>query len=136
MPQPPPGPPQILLSIADLERAVADGVLSHSDVERLTSWATTQRSQHAESRPATEQRKGFNLVTVLYYFGAMLMISACAWFLGDKWNALGPGGVCITALVYMLGLTSLGAWLRRKGFLVGGGLLITVAVSLTPLVTY
>ncbi len=136
MPQPPLGSPEILLSIADLERAAADGVLSRSEVERLTSWATAQRSQHAESRPATEFRKGFNLVNVLYYFGAMLMISACAWFLGDKWDVLQAKGICAVVVCYMLIAFAAGIIIRRHGYVVAGGLLITVGVSLTPLLVY
>jgi len=66
----------------------------------------------------------------------MLMISACAWFLGDKWDVLGAGGICITAIIYLLIAASTGMWLRRSGYLVAGGLLITVAVSLMPLLVY
>ena len=131
---------RIVLSPSDINRAAAEGVLSQNDAERLVHWAYDQHFNGlliSEPRaPAPEQRKGFNLVTVLYYFGAMLMISACAWFLGDKWSVLGPSGICITVVIYMTGLMSLGLWLRRKGFMVGGGLLITVAISLTPLVVY
>jgi hypothetical protein len=131
---------QKLISASDIKRAAAEGVLAEPDAEALVKWAYEQHfNRRLLPDPPTvapEQRKGFNLVTVLYYFGAMLMISACAWFLGDKWNALGLSGVCITVIIYMIGMSSLGLWLRRKGFLVGGGLLITVAVSLTPLVTY
>jgi hypothetical protein len=36
----------------------------------------------------------------------------------------------------MLIAASTGLWLRREGYLIGGGLLMTVAVSLTPLLTY
>ncbi|HBB96018.1 MAG TPA: DUF2157 domain-containing protein [Blastocatellia bacterium] len=136
MPQPPLGSPEILLSIADLERAAADGVLSHSDVERLTSWATTQRPEQSRLQPATEYRKGFNLVTVLYYFGAMLMISACAWFLGDKWDVLQAKGICAVTVCYMLIAFAAGIIIRRHGYVVAGGLLITVGVSLTPLLVY
>ena len=136
----PPNQEGILLSASDINRAAAEGVLSQNDADRLTHWAYDQRFNGlliSEPRPpAPEQRKGFNLVTVLYYFGAMLMISACAWFLGDKWDVLGTSGVCITVIVYMLIATSMGQWLRRRAYLVGGGLLITVAVSLTPLLTY
>ena len=135
-----PNPDQRLISASDIKRAAAEGVLAEKDAESLVEWAFEQyfnRRLLPESQTAApEQRKGFNLVTVLYYFGALLMISACGWFLGDKWNVLGPSGVCITVLVYMTGLTTLGVWLRRKGFLIGGGLLITVAVCLTPLATY
>ena len=64
------------------------------------------------------------------------MISACAWFLGDKWNVLGSHGIFATVFIYMLIAASIGVWLRGKGFIVGGGLLITVAVCLVPLLTY
>ena len=86
--------------------------------------------------PAPEKAKGFNLVTVLYYFGALLMISACAWFLGAKWDVLGASGICITAIIYASITASTGLWLRRQGYVVAGGLLVTVAVSLTPLLIY
>src|SRR5438034_10740932 len=131
---------QTFVSTPEILRAAAEGVLSQTDAERLIHWAFDQQFNRLlipePQTPAPERRKGFNLVTVLYYFGALLMISACGWFLGDKWNELGVSGICITVLLYIAGLTSLGMWLRRKGFLVGGGLLITVAVSLAPLVTY
>jgi len=136
----PPNQERILLSTLDINRAAAEGVLSQNDADRLVQWAYDQHFNGlliSEPRaPAPEQRKGFNPVTVLYYFVAMLMISACAWFLGDKWDVLGTSGVCITVIVYMLIAASTGLWLRREAYLVGGGLLITVAVSLTPLLTY
>src|SRR5439155_12757914 len=122
--------------MADLGRAATDGILSNSDVERLTSWATTQRSQPGESQPAIEYRKGFNLVRVLYYFGAMLMISACAWFLGDKWDLLGAGGIFMTAIIYAVIAAIIGIWLRRDSYPVAGGLLMTVTVSLTHVIVY
>jgi hypothetical protein len=137
---PPSDKGEILLSSADIQRAAAEGVLSQTDADSLVRWGYEQRFNRLLVKepqiPAPERRKGFNLVTVVYYFGAMLMISACAWFLGDKWNALGPPGIFATALVYMLIAISLGVWLRRRGFIVGGGLLITVGVSLVPLLTY
>src|SRR5947207_15877672 len=64
------------------------------------------------------------------------MISACAWFLGDKWDALGAGGICGTAIIYIAITASTGLWLRHQGYIVAGGLLVTVAVSLTPLLIY
>jgi len=64
------------------------------------------------------------------------MISACAWFLGDKWDALGPGGILTTSLIYALIAASVGWWLRKSDYPVGGGLLVTVAVCLVPLIVY
>jgi len=130
----------VFLSAKDIERAAEEGVLAKDDAARLVRWAYDQhfnRTLIDETQiPVPEQRRGFNLVTVLYYFGAMLMISACAWFLGDKWDVLGARGICVTAIIYILIAASTGVWLRRHRYLVAGGLLITVAVSLTPLLVY
>ena len=131
---------ELLLTSSDIYRAAAEDVLSRADAERLVEWGYEQRFKRAlvaePKSPAPEQRRGLNLVTVAYYFGAMLMISACAWFLGDKWETLGSPGVFITVLIYMLVTGKLGWWLRGKGYAVGGGLLITVSVCLTPLLTF
>src|SRR5258706_1312708 len=66
----------------------------------------------------------------------MRMISACAWFLGDKWDSLGSSGVLATTVIYFIIATGMGWWLRGKGYVIGGGLLITVAVCLVPLITF
>jgi len=83
--QPQPDPSEIILSATDINRAGAEGVISQSDVDRLIHWAYDQRFKgmllaDPPPPPAPEKAKGFNLVMVLYYFGALLMISACAWF--------------------------------------------------------
>jgi hypothetical protein len=121
-----------LFSAADIRQAAAEGVIRPADAERLLAWGAARGV--AASRP--ERPKGFNLVSVAYYFGALLMISACAWFLGDKWDSLGDAGILITCLVYAAVALGIGIWLRARGFIVAGGLLVTVAVCLTPLVTY
>jgi hypothetical protein len=123
----------ISVSISDIRDAGADGVISPDDAERLIHWLS---SQTPETGPLPETAKGFNIVTVAYYFGAILMIAACGWLLGDKWNSLGSGGVLATCLVYFVLAAGLGWWLRGRGYKVGGGLLITVAVCLTPLIVY
>ena len=132
--------PDLLLTPIDIYRAASEGVLSQTAAQHLVEWGYRQQNAAGRSAQlkshAPEQRKGLNLVTVAYYFGAMLMIAACAWFLGDKWEALGSSGIFITVLVYMSATAGLGWWLRGKGFAVGGGLLITVAVCLVPLLTY
>jgi hypothetical protein len=51
-------------------------------------------------------------------------------------EALGSRGVFATVLAYALVSAGLGLFLRRKGYPVGGGLLVTVAVCLVPLLVY
>ena len=132
---------QLSLTSSDIYRAAEEGVLPRADAERLVQWGFEQRFKQSSgvAEPKAlpvEQRKGLNLVTVAYYFGAMLMISAFAWFLGDKWEVLGSPGILATVAVYMGIAGGLGWWLRERGFLIGGGLLVTVAVCLVPLLTY
>src|SRR5437660_84570 len=137
MSQPSPDQSEILLSIADLERAAAEGVLSYAEVREIAAWADKQSLPRSPLIKApAEHRKGLNLVTVIYYFGALLMISACAWFLGDKWDVLQAKGICVVVVAYMLIAFTTGVFLRRYEYTVAGGLLITVGVSLTPLLVY
>ena len=126
---------QVNFSVSDIRDAGADGVIAPDDAERLIHWLGGRPTDETGDA-APETTKGFNLVTVAYYFGAMLMISACAWFLGDKWDSLGSAGVLATCLVYFAVASGLGWWLRGRGYKVGGGLLITVAVCLTPLIVF
>jgi hypothetical protein len=125
---------EVVFSMHDLTKAADEGVIEPAAVARLLAW---QESRAPASLPSPlEHPKGLNLVTVAYYSGAMLMISACAWFLGDKWAVLGSAGILATTLIYFSAAAGLGVWLRQAGYFVGGGLLVTVAVSLVPLITY
>jgi hypothetical protein len=134
----PPNDPSLNLTATDLRRAATVGVISSGDAQRLIEWAGAHVQVVAPPPQVAlvEQPKGLNLVTVAYYFGALLIMGACGWFLGDKWDDLGPQGVLLTALLYAVVCASLGRWLRGAGYKLGGGLLITVAVCMTPLVVY
>src|SRR5438105_13193385 len=91
---------QLSFSAEDIVRAAAEGVIDKEDAGRLIAWGYKHRFEFGSATPpiiAAEQAKGLNIVTVAYYFGAMLMISACGWFLGDKWASLGSSGVLTTA---------------------------------------
>lgn len=123
-----------ILSRDDLFDARDAGVLDAAGVDRLLAWHAA-RSMVTDG-DGIEATPRLNAVMVAYYFGALMMISACAWFLGDKWKSLGSAGVLATALVYFAVALTAGLVLRRKGYAVGGGLLVTVAVSLVALITY
>ena len=126
---------RVLLTASDLRQAASEGIISDPVAESLIRWAA-ERNIGTAPPAVAEQTKGFNLVTVAYYFGAMLMITACGWFLGDKWESLGSSGVLITTVIYLIIAVALGWWLRGKGYIVGGGLLISVAVCLVPIITF
>jgi hypothetical protein len=128
--------PDIALSADDVLRAADEGVLARADAERLVAWGRDQAVSGAPRQKPVEAPKGLNLVTVAYYSGAMLVILACAWFLAEQWDELGAPGVLATVVVYGGVATGLGVWVRRRGFVIAGGLLFTIAVGLVPLVAY
>jgi hypothetical protein len=124
------------LSIDDVRRAADEGVLAHEDAERLVEWGREWATRRPLAPPPAEQRPGLNLVTVAYYSGARLVMLAGAWFLAEQWDELGSLGVFATALVYTIATAGSGLFLSKRGWPIAGGLLVTVAVSLVPLLTY
>ena len=71
---------EVSLTSSEIYLAAEQGVLSQADADRLVRWGVDQRfNQAGVPKPRVaevEQGKGLNFVTVAYYFGAMLMISA------------------------------------------------------------
>lgn len=111
----------------DLEWAASKGVIDDAQSEAL--WrALTER---AADRPK------FDLIHVAYYFGALLVIGAMGWFMGEAWEAFGGGGIFLISAVYAAAFVVIGSMLwQRGGLRVPGGLLITMAVCMTPLAVY
>jgi hypothetical protein len=69
-------------------------------------------------------RPRFDLPHVAYYFGALVVISAMGWFMTLGWERFGGGGILAISLVY------------AACFVIAGGLLVTIAVCMTPLAVY
>ncbi len=90
----------------------------------------------AGSTGRIEAARGFNSVTVAYGIGALLVVFAFAWFLADRWSALGPWGVLAVALVYVALLLGCHSWLERRGFVQAASVALTVAVALTPVIAW
>lgn len=124
----------LVLTASDIQLAITDGVITAEQANELFNRAV--RPERNRAVAPKETAKGLNLVTVAYYFGAMLMIVACAWFLGDKWDVLGSAGILATTVVYLAVALMIGLFLRSRDYPVGGGLLVTVAVCLVPLIVY
>jgi hypothetical protein len=111
----------------DLERAVAGGVLEAAQAEAL--W------QFLGGRP-DGPRPRFDLVHVLWYAGALIVIGAMGLFTTLAFAQLGGGALALIALVYAALFTAAGQSLWQRGLRVPGGLLIAVAVTMAPLFTY
>lgn len=83
------------------------------------------------------QEKSSPFAKYLYYLGAMIIISAMTWFMNLGWELFGGGGIFLIASAYAAFFAFLGSYLwKRKDLRVPAGLLITIAVCMTPLAIY
>lgn len=116
---------------ADFDRWTRGGWLTDEQAERLRA----ELRLHAPD--AAEGPKGLNLLTVAYYFGALLVIGALGWFLYDQWDGLGPGGILAVSCLYAFVFAGTGYVLRfRRGYATAGGILFACAVWMVPLATW
>ncbi len=115
------------VSRKDLDWAVSEGVISRGQAEGL--WRVLEERD--------SERPRFDLPHVAYYFGALVVISAMGWFMTLGWERFGGGGILAIALVHAACFVVAGSLLwRKQGLRVPGGLLVTVAVCMTPLAVY
>jgi hypothetical protein len=114
----------------DLERAVAGGVLQPGQAEALWRFLGTEPGASASVLAR------FDLVHVLWYAGALIVIGAMGLFTSLALAQLGGGALAVIAVVYAILFTAAGDRLWRRGLRVPGGLLITIAVTMAPLFTY
>ncbi len=91
-----------------------------------------------EERLTASGRAQYGLAPILWYGGALIVISAMGLFSTTGFSRYGGGFLLATALIYGLVFAGAGVALwRRSGPLhILGGLLVTVAVTMAPLATY
>jgi hypothetical protein len=118
---------------ADLEWAAGQGVITPRQAEAL--WVALE--QRAAAAPPVAARPRFDLVHVAYYFGALIVIGAMGWFMNVGWERFGGGGILAISLAYAVAFVLAGRRLwHTEGLTTPGGLLVTMAVAMTPLAVY
>lgn len=111
----------------DFDWAVEHGLIAAGPAEAL--WRGLEA--HAAQRPK------FDLPHVAYYAGALIIILAMAWFMTEAWNRFGATGLLALAIAYGVIFAAAGAGLwNQPGQRIPGGLLVTVAVCMTPLAVF
>jgi hypothetical protein len=94
-------------------------------------WRSLAEASGGSARPK------FDPANVAYYFGALIIIGAMGWFMTNAWDFMNGLGMSAIAVCYALLFVVIGRrfWAdptRRTP----GGLLLTVAVCMTPLAVY
>ena len=119
----------------EFQSLVSEGVLTPAQWAAID--ARLSRDSAPPALPGAEAPKTFSGVMVLYYAGALLILSAFGWFLGSHWKDLGHGGVLFVSAVYAALFALLArVVLRQENYPVAGGLLATCAVGMAPLISY
>jgi hypothetical protein len=115
----------------DLQAASEAGIISAGQLETLLTFL---QSRGAASSSATPK---FDVVHVLWYAGALIVITAMGLFSTLAFSQMGGQALTATALVYAGLFVWAGHYLWTvKNLRTPGGLLIAVAVSMAPLAVY
>jgi hypothetical protein len=122
--------PVVDVGRGDVDRAVAAGVIQPGQAEAL--WRFLAGAREIGGAP----RSRFDLVHLLWYAGALIVIGAMGLFTTLAFAQLGGGTLAVIALVYAVLFAAAGDRLWRRGLRIPGGLLITVAVTMAPLFSY
>ena len=117
---------------ADLDEAIGQQIITGPQAAAL--WRLLQARQPASAPPAPRRFTGVN---VAYYCGALLVIGAMAWLMTLGWEQFGGKGIFLIATLYAFFFTMAGLrLLADPQTRTPGGLLVTIAVCMTPLAVY
>jgi len=114
-----------------LFKAVRDGIISEDQCSRIMTLDNKPGSGQAEGK------KGLNYIMAFYYFGALIIIFAFTYFLVSQWDQLSTWLILAIGLIFQVVCFGMGGYLRKKlNYKISGGLLVTAAIAITPLVVY
>jgi hypothetical protein len=118
-------------STDDLRAAVTAGVLPTTQLDALLAFLNSRTSDQPAAAPK------FDLVHLLWYAGAIVVISAMGLFSTLAFSQMGGPALTVTAVIYALLFATAGHYLwTTKNLRTPGGLLIAVAVAMTPLAVF
>ena len=126
----------IRFSLVDLDLWVEKGLITPDQRTHIRAYIEASGSAIEQNLTVPERRKGLNFITIAYYFGAFMILLAYTFFMGIRWESLGVTGEIVVSFFSVVVLSSIGAFLRRNGFVTAGGLLIFAGTGITPLLIY
>jgi len=125
---------KVRFTIDDIAAAREAGAIDAASFERLAQFLASRQAVVAE---ATSQAPRYDVVNLLWYAGALIVLGAMGMFSTTAFGLWGDKALLVTALVYAALFASAGAFLwRRRGLRTPGGLLVACAVGMTPLAIF
>jgi len=117
-------------SKTDLQAASDAGIISSGQLETLLTFLQARG-------PVSPSSPKFDIVHMLWYAGALIVIAAMGLFSTLAFSQMGGNALAATALIYAALFGWAGHYLWAvKNLRTPGGLLIAVAVSMAPLAVY
>src|SRR5271168_3476853 len=121
------------ISEEQLRNAVDHAGLPNDTVQRIL----LALDQEPDDPNAPETASSFEAAHVSYYLGALLIIGGMGWFVTTSWDRLSGITLFAIAAAYAALFGGVGLRLfRQAATRVPGGLLVAVAVCMTPLAVY
>ena len=115
------------IQLKDLQTAVERKIITEEQLDRIVELAVG----------ICRDSPRFDFIHLLYYLGALIVIGAMGMFMTIGWESLGGGGIFAISLAYAAAFTAAGyVFWYKKGMKIPGGLLVTMAVCMTPLAVY
>ncbi|HEX2114784.1 MAG TPA: DUF2157 domain-containing protein [Alphaproteobacteria bacterium] len=115
----------IQLSKRDLTSLVEDGIIDANQAERI--WSRLWQRDETDPRPR------FDLVHLLWYAGALIVMAAMGLFSAEAWSRYGGFTLAAITSAYAIVFAAAGSYLwHARRLRTPGGLLITVAVIMVP----
>jgi hypothetical protein len=121
---------------ADIEQWTEQGLIAPEQADAIRRHVEAVGPAVEQVQAGPEQRRGLNLVTVAYYFGAFMILLAYTFFMGIQWGSLSAGAQAAISAGTIGGLWAIGYVLRRVGFATAGNLLIFAGTGIVPLLVH
>jgi len=118
------------MKLHHLETAVRDGIISREQLEALLALEAREQLQRGEAR------RGFNVVTIAYWAGAIAVLFALGWFLAARWRQLGPGGVFVVSGLYAVAFAGVGRWLMQQRYRTAASFATFLLVATVPVLAW
>lgn len=121
----------------DLNAAFRANLITASQRESLVAFFDARPQTSADATPSARPATRFDVVHLLWYAGALIVMGAMGLFTTLAFSQMGGEALTIIALVYAALFTWAGhhLWIA-KNLRTPGGLLIAIAVSMAPLAAY
>jgi hypothetical protein len=108
-----------------LNEAQKNGIFTNEQVIKFKEYVQNNNNQ------VTKFQK------VLYYGGALLIISAMTWLMYTSWDSFGPIGITIISALYFIIFLIAGYFVFfKKNIETAGGLLFSIPIAITPLFVF